>query len=102
MVTLIYCPYKYEDEAREIARELLRKKLIACANVFPITSLYVWKGKKVEAAETVLLCKTTAARAKKVVAEIKKMHSYECPAILVVNTEANKEFEKWVGKMLPC
>lgn len=95
---LVYCPCKYDDEAREIARELLRKKLIACANVFPITSLYVWKGKKVEQAEIVLLCKTTTARAKAVVAEIKKMHSYECPAILVIDAKANPEFEQLVSK----
>ncbi len=95
---LVYCPCRYDDEAREIARELLRKKLIACANVFPITSLYRWKGKKSEHAETVLLCKTTATRTKKVVAEIKKLHSYECPAIIVIDAKANKEFEKWVSK----
>ena len=97
MVTLIYCPCKYDDEAREIARYLLKKKLIACANIFPINSLYTWKGKKIEQAETVLLCKTTKAQAKKAVAEIKKRHSYRCPAILVFPAKANEEFEKWVG-----
>lgn len=98
MITLIYCPCKDETEARNIASALLEKKLIACANLFSSASLYKWKDKKTETAETILLCKTTKAQAKKAVAAIKKLHSYECPAILVFPASANKEFEKWVKK----
>ncbi len=98
MVMLIYCPCKDENEARKIASALLEKKLIACANLFSSASLYAWKGKKTETAETILLCKTTKEKAKKAVVTIKKLHSYECPAVLVFPAKANKEFEKWVSK----
>lgn len=97
MVMLIYCPCQYEDEAHEIARWLLDKKLIACANVFDSASFYTWKGKRKETTEWVLVAKTTKAKAKKAAAEIKKIHSYECPAIITFSAKANKEFEQWVS-----
>ena len=93
---LIYCPCKNENEARNIASVLVEKKLIACANVFASASFYTWKGKREETNEWVLMAKTTSLKAKKVVVEIKKIHSYECPAIIVFPAKANKEFEKWV------
>lgn len=97
MVMLIYCPCTDENEARNIATTLLEKKLVACATLFSSASLYAWKGKKTEATETVIIAKTTKSNAKKAVAAIKKMHSYECPAILVFPASANKEFKKWVS-----
>ncbi len=33
-------------KADEIAQILLKKKLAACVQIFPINSLYKWKGKK--------------------------------------------------------
>jgi len=32
-----------KDEAKNIAKELIKKKLVACANMFPIESIYEWK-----------------------------------------------------------
>ncbi len=97
---IIYCPCKNEDEAREIAKRLLDKKLIACANIFNSASLYAWKGKRKETSEWVLVAKTTNAKAKKATTEIKRIHSYDCPAIIVIDAKANKEFETWVTKTI--
>src|SRR5207248_8535321 len=43
-VVLIYCPCGSEEEAVRIARELLDRRLIACANIHESRSLYFWKG----------------------------------------------------------
>lgn len=69
--------------------------MIACANIFPIESLYNWKGKLTEEKETVLILKILNKNYKKVKNKIKKMHSYDIPFIGKINVEVNKEYEDW-------
>ena len=42
--SLVYVPCKDKDEARTIAKELLDERLVACANFFPVESMFRWKG----------------------------------------------------------
>jgi periplasmic divalent cation tolerance protein len=84
--------------AKKIGNALLKKKLIACANYFPITSGYWWKGKIANDKEIVALLKTKKENWVKVKKEAAKMHPYEVPCIIKLNVSANKEYEKWVKK----
>ena len=99
-MTLVYITCKDEKEARKISLHLLKKRLIACANIFPIKSMYWWNNKVVNGRENVVIAKTNNKNFKKVAAEIKKMHSYTIPCILRLNATANKEYEQWAGKEL--
>ena len=92
----LYIPCPSKEEAEKIAKELLQKKLIACANIFPISSLYLWKGKIEERNEFVLLVKTN----KEVEEEVKKLHSYENPCIGKIPIEFNKEYSNWLQSEL--
>ena len=40
----IYITNPSEEKAKEIAKHLIEKKLIACGNIFPSTSLYNGKA----------------------------------------------------------
>ena len=93
---LLYIPVPTEAEAKKIAHHLLEKKLIACANMFPVSSMYRWKGKIADEKEVVLLLKTEKKLAKKVEAEVKKMHPYTIPCIIQMSVKVNKEYEWWV------
>jgi periplasmic divalent cation tolerance protein len=93
---LVYVTCKDKKEAKHISKKLLEKKLIACANIFPIESIYCWKKKTCQEKETVLLLKTTSKNFKETEKQIKKIHSYEIPCILKLNVQANKEFDRWV------
>ena len=97
-MVLVYITCKYEKEARKISEHLLKKKLIACANFFPIKSMYWWNDKIADDKETAILAKTSNKNFKKVEAEIKKMHSYKIPCILKIDAKANKEYDKWALK----
>lgn len=92
---LVYTTCKGSKEAKKIASHLLKKKLIGCANFFPISSSYKWKNKIVNDREYALLCKTKKPF-KAVEGEIKKIHSYEIPCIIKINASANKEFLRWL------
>jgi len=96
-IILIYVTNKNGDEAKKIANHLLNKKLIACANFFPISSLYLWKGNINNENEIVSLFKTKEENWEKVKEEIKKLHPYDTPCILKINGEANEDYEKWIN-----
>jgi periplasmic divalent cation tolerance protein len=94
---MIYITYPSMEEAKKIVHHLLEKKLISCANFFPVKSSFWWKGKIDSSEEIVSICKTKKENWEKVKSEVKKLHSYETPCILKIDAEANKEFSEWVN-----
>ena len=93
----IYVTHKNLEDAQKIASHLLQKKLIACANFFPITGSYCWKGKIENSEEIVSFLKTRKENWEKVKSEIKKIHPYETPCIMKINVEANEDYESWIN-----
>jgi periplasmic divalent cation tolerance protein len=73
-----------EEEAETIAAVLLDARLAACVQTLgPITSTYVWQGKRERATEWQCLVKTEYYLYRRVEAAIRAAHSYEEPEILV-------------------
>ena len=97
-MTLVYITCKNKKEAEKISLHLLKKRIIACANLFPIKSIYWWGGKIAKENETVIIVKTNNKNFKKLESEVKKIHSYGIPCILRINAAANKEYQAWLKK----
>ena len=97
-MTLVYITCKDEKEAKKISIHLLKKRLIACANIFPIKSMYWWNNKIVNDNESAVIAKTKNKRFERVAAEVKKIHSYTIPCILKIDAISNKEYERLVNK----
>lgn len=95
---IIYITHKNSKEAKRICNYLLKKKLIACVNYFPIESAYWWKGKIENSKEIVSLIKTRKSNWKKIKEVVMKMHPYETPCIIKFEVEANKDYADWVSK----
>ncbi|MBI5253521.1 MAG: divalent-cation tolerance protein CutA, partial [Euryarchaeota archaeon] len=81
-----------------IGKRMVEERLAACANVIEkVHSLYWWKGKLEESGEAVLLLKTKKDKIKKIIAMVKKLHSYENPAIVAFPIlEGSEEYLKWI------
>lgn len=94
----IYITNPTKKEAKKIAQYLLKKRLIACANIFPISSLYWWKGKIVDEKEVVLIGKTIGANFEKIKKEVEKIHSYSIPCIIKIPVSSNKKYFNWLKK----
>ena len=85
MVSLIYSTTSSEKEAKDIARTLVEKKLVACVNIIPkIVSIYRWQGTIEEDFESLLIAKTTDKNIDKTIETINLLHSYEIPDIIVL------------------
>ncbi len=99
MFIFVYITCESFDEARKIARHLLEKRLIACANIFPIRSLFWWESKIEECNEFAIIAKTKAEKFKELREEVKKIHSYSIPCICAfVVEEGNRDFLDWIEK----
>jgi periplasmic divalent cation tolerance protein len=68
-------------DARRMARELVERKLAACAQISEIESFYRWDGAVQNEKEYRVLFKTSAEQYGAVEAAIRELHSYELPAI---------------------
>lgn len=84
--------------ARPHAQALLDARLAACANIgAEVTSLYTWQGQPEEARETQLWLKTTTTLAPKAMAEIERLHPYDCPLIAADEITVNAAYAAWVA-----
>lgn len=95
--TFLYVTAPNEEEAKRIARELIEKRLVACVNIFPISSLYRWKGELQEDKEVAMILKTSEKRTQEVIKELRKIHPYELPCIVCLPiSDGLPEFLRWV------
>ena len=94
-VILVTAP---EKDAVRLAKALLKERLIACANLIKgVRSLYRWKGKMQDDAETLLLLKAPRRNAAKLLKRLKELHSYEVPEFLALQViESNADYGAWV------
>ncbi|HYA32716.1 MAG TPA: divalent-cation tolerance protein CutA [Candidatus Bathyarchaeia archaeon] len=84
----IYVTAATLNEATNIARTVVEEKLGACANIYPIKSVYRWRGNIEEEAECALSIKTKSSLVDKVVARVRQLHSYENPCIISFTIES--------------
>jgi len=84
--------------AKGIGKQLVEKRLAACAQISgPITSIYWWKGKMEETTEWVCTLKSTTRLYERVEAAIRKLHSYDLPEIIAIDMEKTlSAYADWV------
>ena len=87
-----------EEEALNVVNSFLENKWIACANIYPVLSLYTWKMKKQETREILVEMKTTHNFWSKIQDYIQKQGSYDIPALVAYQiTEGSYPYLKWIG-----
>ena len=94
---IIYITCKDEDEAKKISRHLLDLRLIACANFFPVQSMYWWQSEITEDNEIALLCKSRKDCFEEIKKEVESIHSYDIPLIEFWSVDGvNKNYFEWM------
>lgn len=95
---LIYVTVNNKKNALELSRELVSKKLVACANILEgMISVYCWQNSIEESEEAIMILKTVSENVERIEHYLQKHHTYEIPCILSIKVEkGNEEFVKWV------
>ncbi len=92
----VYITCASEKEAEKIALALVKEKLAACANIFPVKSVYEWNGKMQKQNEWALILKTTEAKYAALEKRAKQLHSYAVPCIVATKiAKAHAPYGQW-------
>jgi len=99
---IVFMTTANKKEAEKIARNLLKQRLIACANIVgSISSLFWWEDKISRENEFLVLMKTSADLFEKLAATIRQIHSYEVPEIIAVPiTKGEQSYLEWLSGSL--
>ncbi len=94
----IYVTAGSRDEATQLGRMLVERRLVACANVLDgMSAIYWWQGRVEESSEAILIAKTTSDHVAAVTEAIRERHSYECPCVIALPiTEGSAAYLDWV------
>jgi periplasmic divalent cation tolerance protein len=101
MVRLIFTTFATAEEATAVVRTLVEEHLAACGTILPgARSIYLWQGAIEEAAEAVVLLKTTADRCPALRERLLALHPYETPECLTVNPdEVAPAYAAWIHRV---
>jgi periplasmic divalent cation tolerance protein len=91
-----------EEQARAIARALVEARLAACVNIVPgMHSVYRWKDAVEEAAELLLIIKTSRAMLPRVQAALQRLHTYEVPELVALPiVDGSESYLNWLSASL--
>ena len=85
------------DEAKQISEDLVKERLVACAQILTeMESIYIWKDKLETAKEVQVCLKTTENHFSQIQEYIGQKCSYELPEILKLSVGGSKMYLKWV------
>ncbi|GCE15690.1 divalent-cation tolerance protein CutA [Tengunoibacter tsumagoiensis] len=88
-----------DDEAlaKKIAEELVKRHLIACVHIVPITSVYWWEGKVQQDHEWSCTMKTRAELYPEVEKAVKAIHTYDTPEIIATAiVDGSEKYLQWI------
>jgi periplasmic divalent cation tolerance protein len=93
----LYSTFPDADAALNTARLLIDKGLAACVNIYPpMTSVYVWEGKREESAEVAAFIKTRRSLVNDAIAAARAVHPYTVPCFLVLPIDGgNPDYLAW-------
>ena len=88
-----------DDEAVQLVRALLDRRLIACGTLLPgARSLYRWQGKVADERETLILLKTRSARLEALQNAFEELHPYKVPELLALSVDTGLEkYLAWIN-----
>ncbi|MBR9923038.1 MAG: divalent-cation tolerance protein CutA [Bacteroidetes bacterium] len=92
----VYITHESQEEASRISEHLVRSKLAACANIFPIQSLYFWAAEMQRDSEWVSLVKTRPSLWERLKDEVELLHPYDVPCIARIEMQANEAYEDYI------
>lgn len=84
--------------AESLVRRMVDEGIVACGTVLPtVTSIFRWQGEVEQETESLIVFKTTAAGAERLVRRVPEVHPYEVPEVLVLPVDSGHvPYLEWV------
>lgn len=97
-VVLVTVPDAVAGES--LVRQLVQEEVVACGTILPgATSVYRWEGRVEQEREALIVFKTTASGADRLVRRVPELHPYDVPEVLVLPVEAGHvPYLSWISE----
>jgi periplasmic divalent cation tolerance protein len=95
---LVYSAVPDERTAETLGRGAVERRLAACANWWPISSVYWWKARVERSEERAVWFKTSPKKLGALFRYLESEHPYEVPDI--VEIQVSRAYEPYLGWML--
>lgn len=99
MIRLVVTTFADADDAARVVRLLVEERLAACGTILPgARSIYAWEGAVEDAAEVVVIFKSTASALSALEARLKAIHPYKIPEIIALDpASVSGDYAAWVA-----
>ena len=94
----VYTTLPNKRSAQRLANLIIKERLAACANIFPISSVYTWEKKVQKGSEIAIFFKTKKSKIVKIKKTIKSNHPYKVPCITTWSIDGDKDYLKWIDR----
>lgn len=96
---VIHITAKDADEARKIAKALVKGRLAACVNILPdVESYFWWKDKLETKQEVLLIVKSKESLLPELIKSVKKNSSYAVPEIIALPVNSgSRDYLEWIN-----
>jgi len=95
-MVIVYITNPSLEKAKELAKHLLNKRIVACANIYQSNSMYWWEGAIVDEDEYIMVAKTVEENFDVLRREVLELHDYQIPSIIKIPAIANQQFVQWI------
>lgn len=91
---------KSREEAEYISDHLIEERFIACSHIYQIYSMFRWQGRIHKGNEWIISLVSVPEFADKIIEQVKIIHSYELPVIIVEKVTVEPEVHTWVTQSI--
>jgi periplasmic divalent cation tolerance protein len=96
---VVWCTVASLEEGERLAAELVERRLAACVNLLPVTSIYRWRGELERNGEVLLAIKTSRDAFEALREAIVSLHAYEVPEVIALPVEAgHPPYLAWIAE----
>lgn len=99
---IILCNTPNIENAKQIANNLIKEKLVACVNIIPkVISIYHWENNIAEDEEATMLIKSHKSMIDDIEKNILELHPYQVPEIIALDiSSSNENYYNWLMEVL--
>jgi periplasmic divalent cation tolerance protein len=98
---IVFTTVGSQEEAQAIAAALVQEHLVACVNIFPIHSVYIWQDQVQNDNEYQLIMKTDLAKFEAIARRVTSLHAYDLPELVAIPiAHGSADYLQWISEQV--